>query len=382
MYKKLLKIFVILILIFNACSIGKIYSYAVSKSENFNQSSNPDIIKDTTNSSIEFIDNSYFEESNNKSILSPGFYAGTIGGGDVNDRAVKGVIEVSGGETLNVRSVQVKTTDGCELSKPSEAAGVWRNYAFIATVGAEQPVSSSSIEIQPHLAMYNFNSAPITKGDFSGGTHIKITSDYYVTIEIYFDQYGASPIVFGPYKNFFGDPQQGAVQVKYVDEQGREVAPTETLTGNVGEKYETQAKEIPGYALKEKPSNATGTYKEETQTVTYVYKRQQGVVQVKYVDEQGREVAPTETLTGNVGEKYETQAKEIPGYALKEKPSNATGTYKEETQTVTYVYNPQQGAVQVKYVDEQGREVAPTETLTGNVGEKYETQAKEIPGYA
>ncbi|HBI1695026.1 TPA: MucBP domain-containing protein, partial [Enterococcus faecalis] len=66
-----------------------------------------------------------------------------------------------------------------------------------------------------------------------------------------------------------------------------------------------------------KPSNATGTYKEETQTVTYVYKRQQGAVQVKYVDEQGREVAPTETLTGNVGEKYETQAKEIPGYALK-----------------------------------------------------------------
>ncbi|MDN3077319.1 MucBP domain-containing protein, partial [Enterococcus faecalis] len=164
--------------------------------------------------------------------------------------------------------------------------------------------------------------------------------------------------------------------------QGREVAPTETLTGNVGEKYETQAKEIPGYALKEKPSNATGTYTKETQTVTYVYKRQQGVVQVKYVDEQGREVAPTETLTGNVGEKYETQAKEIPGYALKEKPSNATGTYTKETQTVTYVYKRQQGVVQVKYVDEQGREVAPTETLTGNVGEKYETQAKEIPGYA
>ncbi|MGM0291447.1 MucBP domain-containing protein [Enterococcus sp. AZ029] len=266
-----------------------------------------------------------------------------------------------------IDSISFETTSGCELShdlSSNNGAYLGDNY-------------TTNISSQSHLVSFNFG-GNYPAAEFMGVLHAKITSDYYVTIRVTSEgkTYSSS------YLNFFGNPsKKGVVQVKYVDEQGREVAPTETLTGNVGEKYETQAKEIPGYALKEKPSNATGTYTKETQTVTYVYKRQQGVVQVKYVDEQGREVAPTETLTGNVGEKYETQAKEIPGYTLKEKPSNATGTYKEETQTVTYVYKRQQGVVQVKYVDEQGREVAPTETLTGNVGEKYETQAKEIPGY-
>ncbi|MDN3095837.1 MucBP domain-containing protein, partial [Enterococcus faecalis] len=77
-------------------------------------------------------------------------------------------------------------------------------------------------------------------------------------------------------ENYFGLKQPsktGLVKVKYVDEQGQEIAPIETLTGNIGEKYETQAKEIPGYTLKEQPDNAIGVYEEATQIVTYVYQK-------------------------------------------------------------------------------------------------------------
>ncbi|EGO2845712.1 MucBP domain-containing protein, partial [Enterococcus faecalis] len=78
------------------------------------------------------------------------------------------------------------------------------------------------------------------------------------------------------YENYYGLKQpskSGIVKVKYVDEKGQELAVTEILTGAIGEKYETQAKEIPGYTLKKQPVNATGVYVEETQIVTYVYQK-------------------------------------------------------------------------------------------------------------
>ncbi|WP_239257418.1 MucBP domain-containing protein, partial [Listeria ilorinensis] len=109
---------------------------------------------------------------------------------------------------------------------------------------------------------------------------------------------------------------------------------------------------------KEVPDNATGTYKTEDQTITYVYEKAQGNVIVKYVDEEGNEIAETETLTGEVSADYETIAKDIAGYQLKETPENAIGTYTTEDQTVTYVYEKALGNVIVKYVDEEGNEIA------------------------
>ncbi|MDN3101468.1 MucBP domain-containing protein, partial [Enterococcus faecalis] len=103
--------------------------------------------------------------------------------------------------------------------------------------------------------------------------------------------------------------------------------------------YESNAKELKGYTLKETPSNATGTFTSEEQTVTYVYERNEAApVTVKYVDEDGNELTPSETLNGKVGLTYESNAKELKGYTLKETPSNATGTFTSEEQTVTYVY--------------------------------------------
>ena len=65
----------------------------------------------------------------------------------------------------------------------------------------------------------------------------------------------------------------GTVTVKYVDEDGKEIAESVTLTGNVGDAYETAAKDIEGYELKATPANAKGAYTEADQTVTYVYQK-------------------------------------------------------------------------------------------------------------
>ena len=141
-----------------------------------------------------------------------------------------------------------------------------------------------------------------------------------------------------------GTPYQavkGTVIVKYVDEDGNEIAGSTTKTGNVGDSYKTTAKTISGYTLKTTPSNATGKFTESTITVTYVYSKTEpslGTVIVEYVDENGNEIASSTTKTGEVGESYTTTAKTISGYELVLTPTNASGTYKNGTITVTYKY--------------------------------------------
>ncbi|MBC1489632.1 MucBP domain-containing protein, partial [Listeria sp. FSL L7-1485] len=63
------------------------------------------------------------------------------------------------------------------------------------------------------------------------------------------------------------------VTVKYVDTEGNEIASSETLSGNVDDNYTSEAKTIAGYTLTETPSNATGTFSDTAQTVTYVYQK-------------------------------------------------------------------------------------------------------------
>ncbi|MDE5780443.1 MAG: MucBP domain-containing protein, partial [Lachnospiraceae bacterium] len=186
---------------------------------------------------------------------------------------------------------------------------------------------------------------------------------------------------------------KGKVIVKYVDESGKEIKTSTTLTGIVGTAYTTTAVNIEGYTLKSSPDNATGVYTKTDITVTYVYKQsitppieKKGNVIVKYVDESENEIKTSITLTGIVGEDYETAEANIEGYTLKTSPANAKGKYTEEDITVTYVYqqnniNEKTGKVIVRYVDESDNEIKTSTTLTGIVGANYETAEANIEGY-
>ncbi|HBI2014932.1 TPA: MucBP domain-containing protein, partial [Enterococcus faecalis] len=68
-------------------------------------------------------------------------------------------------------------------------------------------------------------------------------------------------------------------------------------------------KSINGWTVKTTPDNATGTFSEEAQTVTYVYERTDAKpVTVNYVDEEGNILAESDTINGKVGLPYETKA--------------------------------------------------------------------------
>ncbi|MQW22368.1 MULTISPECIES: MucBP domain-containing protein [unclassified Lactococcus] len=65
--------------------------------------------------------------------------------------------------------------------------------------------------------------------------------------------------------------ENGSVNVHYLDEDGLEIADTVTLTGEVGERFETEQKEILGYSFKSIEGEASGNFKSDSQNISYIY---------------------------------------------------------------------------------------------------------------
>lgn len=76
-------------------------------------------------------------------------------------------------------------------------------------------------------------------------------------------------------------------------------------------------------------------------TLTVKYQETEGKVIVNYVDENGKPVAESVTLSGKTGETYTTEKKTIDGYTFKEMGKDsaaAIGKFTDGSLTVTYVY--------------------------------------------
>ncbi|MBC1475004.1 LPXTG cell wall anchor domain-containing protein [Listeria grandensis] len=175
----------------------------------------------------------------------------------------------------------------------------------------------------------------------------------------------------------------GAVTVNYVDTQGTPIAPPDTKMGRFGVEYQTEAKIMRGWKLKTTPSNASGVFTDLAQTVTYVYEKEAGGnITVNYVDRNGKSLIKPEIKTGKYGEPYKTETKSIMGWKLKTTPSNASGVFTDQPQTVTYVYEKEAGGnITVNYVDESGKALTSSEIKVGQYGDRYTTEAKKIAGW-
>ncbi|WP_142965760.1 MucBP domain-containing protein [Enterococcus casseliflavus] len=193
------------------------------------------------------------------------------------------------------------------------------------------------------------------------------------------------------------------VTVEYVDTEGNEIHASQTISGNVGESYDASTKNyqlvIEGYTLDESqlPENSKGMFSETAQTITYVYTKNPipaADVTVEYVDTEGEEIHSPQTISGNVGESYDASTEQyqlkIDGYTIDKSqlPENLKGVFSETAETVTYIYtkNPIPAAdITVEYVDTEGKEIHPSQTISGNVGESYDASTKKyqltIDGY-
>ena len=200
------------------------------------------------------------------------------------------------------------------------------------------------------------------------------------------------------------DPMPAAdVTIEYVDSEGNQLHESQILKGTIGEKYDASTPDyqltIDGYTLDttQLPDKMTGTFSDTAQTVTYIYTKDPipaADVTINYVDNEGKEIHKSKTLTGNIGEKYDASTPDyqltIDGYTLNttQLPDNMTGTFSDTAQTVTYTYtkNPFLAAdVTVKYVDNEGKQIHESQTLKGNIGDKYDASTPDyqlpIDGY-
>ena len=217
----------------------------------------------------------------------------------------------------------------------------------------------------------------------------------------------------------------GTVTVKYVDENGKEIASSDTLTGKVGSAYTTSAKTVSGYTLSETPSNAAGTYSKTAVTVTYKYKKSGSTETTTVVSSQNvlyvEKPSGWSKLTAYVYDdttssttvknaawpgvelskdsatgyyKYDIPenikapkviisdngANQIPGAQQPGLSVNGTMLFK-DGKVQTYTPPVTTGTVVVKYVDKDGKELKASEQKTGKVGDAYTTEAAAIENY-
>ncbi|WP_305774863.1 lectin-like domain-containing protein [Lactococcus lactis] len=103
--------------------------------------------------------------------------------------------------------------------------------------------------------------------------------------------------------NFTYTVAQGTVIANYVDEQGNTIAPSETTSGDINTLYTTSQKTIPGYTFKASNGAATsGNYAANDQTVNYVYTRNQGTIDVTYIDQTTGQTLSKKDLSGGTGD--------------------------------------------------------------------------------
>ena len=173
------------------------------------------------------------------------------------------------------------------------------------------------------------------------------------------------------------------VYVRYVDKDGVDLLPSDLKTGEVAESYEIVRKDIPNYrAVEPEPTNKIGIFTEEPITVTFVYEKIPAKLIVHYIDSEGNTISESEMVNGYLGENYNVERKDISGYrAYGDEPLNKTGVYTEEPIEITFVYERIPTQVIVKYVDTEGNELLPTETIDGFVGDMYNTSRKNIEYY-
>ena len=138
--------------------------------------------------------------------------------------------------------------------------------------------------------------------------------------------------------------ERGKVTVTHIDKDSNKTIKTEILSGLVGTSYSTTPLSQDGFKLASTTGKTSGTFAKTDASVTYYYTFDDvnyAYITTKYVDATtGESLADSETEVYKVGTTYSLSPKDIKNYeADTSLTTNATGTVKKGTTTVTFKYN-------------------------------------------
>ena len=130
------------------------------------------------------------------------------------------------------------------------------------------------------------------------------------------------------------------VIVKYIvpGDNGK-VSEDKIIEGKVGKEYHTTPPDNVDndYELIKVDGDPDGVITQEPKTISYIYKKKNGKVIVRYVDkDSNKKLYDDEVIEGKIGDKANIKPKEVPYYNLVEEPKDVEITSKE--QIVTYSY--------------------------------------------
>lgn len=209
---------------------------------------------------------------------------------------------------------------------------------------------------------------------------------YLITVQSVFNANNKKSIMLPQYATT--KPLQSTVTVYYKDVAGNIVAPTQTITGFVGETYSTTQLTVEGYDFDSVTPNVSGVFTEEPIEVTYTYIEQEvvyGSVTVKYLDADNVKLKNDVVITKPVGTSYTALQDVIEGYTFDRVVGDVTGIVTVEPKEVTFYYNEvivvESGTVTVKYLDENSQPIKEQLVLTGEVGTTYNTTQETVTGY-
>ncbi|GAB6107437.1 MucBP domain-containing protein [Fusibacter bizertensis] len=272
------------------------------------------------------------------------------------------ISSIAGGHAITLTASEHEVVNVTNTPEPKTTITVHHISETGATLAADDQLMGYADETYTasakSIAHYTVKTAPVNETGLFGSTNMELT---YV------------------YKE---DPKSTVTAI-YVDESDVTIAPSVATTDYVGQPYTTSAKSINHYELVSEPTNATGTYAEESTTVKYVYKENaKTTITVYHQNESGTNLVSPETLTGYADESYSTSAQSIAHYELITTPDNASGTYGTEDFTLTYVYKENaKTTITVYHQNESGTNLVSPETLTGYADESYSTSAQSIAHY-
>ena len=196
---------------------------------------------------------------------------------------------------------------------------------------------------------------------------------------------------------YYYQKKVSSVIAKYVDVNSNEEVYTQTtINGRVDDNYTTEdeltninAANDDKYEFVKVEGDTSGKMTANAITVTYYYQKKEANVVVKYLDvDTNEELYDEEEILGRIDDEYEAEDKvkeineeSVNKYVLDKTTENVTGNMTADIIEVIFYYKKVESQVIVKYVDENGNEIADSDYIGGYVGDEYEISTKEIDGY-
>ena len=183
--------------------------------------------------------------------------------------------------------------------------------------------------------------------------------------------------------NYYYERKLGTLTVKYLDyDSNIELSPTERTNVKWGLSYQTTSKTIPNYYVFRIVGNESGTVEGDETEVIYYYKRSEGTVTVRYVDETTNgAIADNITIQHYYGDTYTTEQKVIPNYEFVRVQGIPTGVFTGNI-TIIYYYRLKDATITIRHLDiDDNHELYPNEVRNVKWGDHYTTARREFAGY-